>query len=105
VIIGGASLYGGRGNMFGTFVGTLIPVVLLQGFVILGVNPYLQNVAIGLVLLIAVAIEQRDRRKSRIRAETVTASSVTQTLESTDYEEIHEMPQPTQSLTTERNAL
>lgn len=76
VIIGGASLYGGRGNMLGTFIGTLIPVVLLQGFVILAVNPYLQNVAIGLVLLLAVAIEQRDRKKNRSRAEAQTASQL-----------------------------
>jgi ribose transport system permease protein len=74
VIIGGASLYGGKGNMLGTFIGTLIPVVLLQGFVILAVNPYLQNVAIGLVLLLAVGIDQRQRTRSRATAESQTAA-------------------------------
>jgi ribose transport system permease protein len=92
VIIGGASLYGGRGNMLGTFIGTLIPVVLLQGFVILAVNPYLQNVAIGLVLLLAVAIEQRDRKKSRSRAEAQTASHLTEESGASDSSDGPESP-------------
>jgi ribose transport system permease protein len=61
VIIGGTSLFGGRGTVGGTVVGTLIPVVLLQGLVIEGVNPYWQNIAIGAVLVIAVAIDQAQR--------------------------------------------
>jgi len=55
VIIGGASLFGGRGTILGTLIGTLVPVALLQGFIIQGVNPYWQNVAIGLILIAAVA--------------------------------------------------
>jgi ribose transport system permease protein len=61
VIIGGTSLFGGRGTIGGTVIGTLIPVVLLQGLVIEGVNPYWQNIAIGAVLVIAVAIDQAQR--------------------------------------------
>jgi ribose transport system permease protein len=73
VIIGGASLYGGRGTVFGTAVGTLIPIVLLQGFVILNVNPSWQNVAIGTVLVAAVAIDHYERTSRRARAETLAA--------------------------------
>lgn len=69
VIIGGASLYGGRGTVVGTSIGTVIPVVLLQGFVILNVNPSWQNVAIGAVLVAAVAFDQYDRTSRRARAE------------------------------------
>ena len=62
-------LYGGRGHVFGTVVGTLIPIVLLQGFVILNVNPSWQNVAIGAVLVAAVGFDQFDRTSRRARAE------------------------------------
>jgi ribose transport system permease protein len=63
VIIGGASLFGGRGTIAGTFVGTLVPVVLLQGLVIQAVNPYWQNIAIGSILVGAVAIDQFQRER------------------------------------------
>lgn len=75
VIIGGASLYGGKGTVFGSVIGTLIPVVLLQGFVIQNVSPYWQNVAIGTVLIAAVAFDQFDRTAQRARAETRTAET------------------------------
>lgn len=67
VIIGGASLFGGRGTVFGTLIGTLVPVVLLQGFVIQGVNPYWQNVAIGTILIAAVGLDRIDRSAVRLR--------------------------------------
>lgn len=73
VIIGGASLYGGKGTVFGSVIGTLIPVVLLQGFVIQNVSPYWQNVAIGTVLIAAVAFDQFDRTVQRAKAEARTA--------------------------------
>jgi ribose transport system permease protein len=63
VIIGGASLFGGRGTVWGTFVGTLVPVVLLQGLVIQNVNPYWQNIAIGSILVVAVGIDQFQRER------------------------------------------
>lgn len=57
VIIGGASLFGGRGTIFGTVLGSLVPIVLLQGFVIQGINPFWQSIAIGAILVFAVAID------------------------------------------------
>lgn len=62
VVIGGTSLWGGRGNMGGTVIGSLIPATLTSGFVILGLQPFWQNVSVGLVLLLAVTVDQYRRR-------------------------------------------
>jgi ribose transport system permease protein len=61
VVIGGTSLFGGVGTIFGTVVGLFIPAVLQNGFVIVGVQPFWQQVAVGFVLIIAVYIDQRRR--------------------------------------------
>jgi ribose transport system permease protein len=61
VVIGGTSLFGGTGWMLGTLIGVFIPVVLANGFIILGISPYWQYVAVGMVLIIAVTIDQRRR--------------------------------------------
>ena len=66
VVIGGTSLFGGRGRMSGTVIGALIPAVLLNGFIIMDVQPFWQNVAVGAVLLAAVYIDQERRRRARI---------------------------------------
>jgi len=63
VVIGGTSLWGGRGNMPGTVIGSLIPATLTSGFVIMGLQPFWQNVAVGCVLLTAVAIDQYRRER------------------------------------------
>jgi ribose transport system permease protein len=67
VVLGGASLFGGRGSMLGTVIGLAIPAVLLNGLVIIGLNQYWQDVAIGLVLAAAVYLDQF-RRRLRERA-------------------------------------
>ena len=61
VVIGGTSLFGGIGTIFGTVVGLFIPAVLQNGFVIVGVQPFWQQVAVGFVLVLAVYIDQRRR--------------------------------------------
>ena len=61
VVIGGTSIFGGEGSIFGTVVGLFIPAVLLSGFTILGVTPYWQTVAVGSVLIAAVYIDQSRR--------------------------------------------
>ncbi|RGE19174.1 ABC transporter permease [Leucobacter sp. wl10] len=58
VIIGGTSLYGGAGKMLGTIIGAFIPAVLKNGFIILGVSPFWQNVAVGGVLILAVYLDR-----------------------------------------------
>lgn len=61
VVIGGTSLFGGVGTIFGTVVGLFIPAVLQNGFVIVGVQPFWQQVAVGAVLVAAVYVDQRRR--------------------------------------------
>jgi ribose transport system permease protein len=67
VVIGGASLFGGRGSMLGTFIGVFIPVLLAAGLIIIGVNQYWQYILTGLVLGAAVYLDQI-RRRLRERA-------------------------------------
>jgi ribose transport system permease protein len=62
VVLGGASLFGGRGSMLGTFIGIFIPQVLNSGLEILQVNEYWQQVAVGIVLVAAVYLDQFRRR-------------------------------------------
>jgi ribose transport system permease protein len=62
VVLGGASLFGGRGSMLGTVIGLAIPAVLLSGLIIIGINEYWQDVAIGAVLAAAVYFDQFRRR-------------------------------------------
>jgi ribose transport system permease protein len=62
VVLGGASLFGGRGTLLGTVIGLAIPVVLASGLVIIGINQYWQDVVIGVVLAAAVYVDQFRRR-------------------------------------------
>ncbi|MFT4044590.1 MAG: ABC transporter permease [Gordonia sp. (in: high G+C Gram-positive bacteria)] len=61
VVIGGTSLSGGVARMVGTVIGVCIPATLQSGFVILGIQPFWQNVAMGVALVIVVGIDQRRR--------------------------------------------
>jgi simple sugar transport system permease protein len=56
VVIGGTSLAGGSGSMFGTFLGVLFIGLLGNGMTLMGVDPYWQEVARGLIVLFAVLI-------------------------------------------------
>ena len=62
VVLGGTSLFGGIGSIGGTVVGVFIPIILLNGFVILGIPPFWQTVATGAVLILAVWVDQLKRR-------------------------------------------
>ncbi|GLU89704.1 ABC transporter permease [Agromyces sp. NBRC 114283] len=62
-ILGGTSLFGGVGGIGGTIVGVLIPTVLKNGLIIVGLQPFWQGVAIGVVLIAAVFIDQLRRRR------------------------------------------
>lgn len=67
VVLGGTSLFGGAGAMLGTVVGALIPSVLNNGLVIVEVQPFWQQVAVGAILVAAVYFDQL-RRRLRQRA-------------------------------------
>jgi ribose transport system permease protein len=62
VVLGGTSLFGGIGTVLGTVAGVFIPAVLQNGFVILGVQPFWQSVAVGAFLVAAVYVDQLRRR-------------------------------------------
>jgi ribose transport system permease protein len=64
VVLGGTSLFGGVGSVFGSVIGVFIPAVLSKGFVIVGVQQFWQPVAISAVLVAAVWFDQV-RRRSR----------------------------------------
>lgn len=59
VALGGTSMNGGRGRVWGTFVGILIIAVLNNGLNILGVSSYYQDVVKGIVILIAVLSDRK----------------------------------------------
>lgn len=61
VVIGGASLFGGEGTVIGTIVGSLIVATIQFGLVILGVVPFWQFVAVGVVVIVAVIVDQFGR--------------------------------------------
>ncbi len=63
VVIGGTSLFGGRGSVMGTLVGTLIVAVLRNGLTQAGVDNLYQNIATGILVVAAVALDQVSRRR------------------------------------------
>jgi simple sugar transport system permease protein len=56
VIIGGTSLYGGRGSMVGTLLGVLFISTLSNGMILLGISPFAQDIVRGVVVLVAVLV-------------------------------------------------
>lgn len=58
VVIGGASLYGGRGSIIGTLIGVLIMVMIRNGLNLLGVSPFWQGSAIGTIIIAALLVER-----------------------------------------------
>ena len=62
VVIGGASLFGGSGTIAGTIIGALIIAVIQYGLVFLDVEPFWQFVAVGLVIIVSVLVDQSQRR-------------------------------------------
>lgn len=64
VVIGGASLSGGRGTVAGTIIGTLLINFLRNGLTLLGISPHIQFVVIGAIIIGAVAVDQAARAKA-----------------------------------------
>jgi ribose transport system permease protein len=58
VVIGGASLFGGRGSIIGTLIGVLIMVMIRNGLNLLGVSPFWQGSAIGSIIIVALLVER-----------------------------------------------
>lgn len=62
VVIGGTSLFGGRGSVVGTLIGALIVQTFNSGLALAGVDPNYQVLATGVLVILAVAIDQWIRR-------------------------------------------
>jgi len=65
VVIGGASLAGGRGTITGTIIGTLLISVLRNGCTLLGISTHIQLIVIGLIIILAVAVDQLAQTKTK----------------------------------------
>jgi ribose transport system permease protein len=63
-IVGGASLSGGEGTILGTILGVLIIGVMRNGLVLMGISPFVQELMIGLVIIVAVGIDKWTSRKA-----------------------------------------
>ena len=68
VVVGGTSLAGGQGKIFGTLVGALIIGVIRNGMNLTGVEAHMQSVVYGVVILIAVMVDQLKNRGAKTGA-------------------------------------
>lgn len=75
VFLGGAATTGGKGTVLGTFLAVIMVGVLNNGMNLLGFNTFIQRVALGLLLVAAVAVSQwRQARAERVRTKIVVES-------------------------------
>ncbi|HWT22481.1 MAG TPA: ABC transporter permease [Solirubrobacteraceae bacterium] len=65
VVLGGTSLFGGRGTVIGTLIGALIIGVLRNGLVLMGVASIYQVLITGILVILAVSVDQLARRRAR----------------------------------------
>ena len=63
-MIGGTSLFGGRGSIVGTLIGALVVGIFRNGLALAGVDVLWQEFTVGLLILVAVGIDQWIRRAS-----------------------------------------
>ncbi len=57
VLIGGTTIYGGKGSVFGSLLGILAMYLLLNGFSLLGLNPFLGVIILGIILIFVIGQE------------------------------------------------
>lgn len=67
VVVGGTALSGGRGSMLGTLLGVLVITLIGNGLVLLGINPFFQQVVRGLIIVIAVLANIQAIKRSLAR--------------------------------------
>jgi ribose transport system permease protein len=65
LLIGGVSLNGGEGSILGTFLGILLMALIANGLTLFAIDTNLQNVLIGLIMIISVAIDEANRRRQK----------------------------------------
>ncbi|HKQ50797.1 MAG TPA: ABC transporter permease [Pyrinomonadaceae bacterium] len=67
VVVGGTSLNGGRGSVIATFWGAVFIGVLNNGLNLAGIDPYMQKIALGVVILLAVLADQLNKSQGAIK--------------------------------------
>lgn len=67
VVVGGTSLMGGRGSVIGTFWGAVFIGILNNGLNLAGIDPYIQKIALGVVILLAVLADQINKSPGGIK--------------------------------------
>ncbi|GHI03563.1 ABC transporter permease [Streptomyces cellostaticus] len=65
VVLGGTSLFGGRGSVLGTFIGVLIVGVFRNGLQLMGVASIYQTLITGVLVILAVTVDQISRKRAR----------------------------------------
>jgi ribose transport system permease protein len=63
VVVGGTSLSGGEGKIFGTLIGAFIIAVIQNGMNLMNIESYTQKVILGMVILIAVLLDKLKQKK------------------------------------------
>ncbi|VBB06593.1 abc transporter permease [Lucifera butyrica] len=66
VVIGGANVLGGSGSLTGTLIGVFILGVLQNGMILMHIEPYWQNVVMGLVIIMAVTLDVMNNRQNEL---------------------------------------
>lgn len=62
-VVGGTSMSGGRGKVFGTIVGVLLLTVLTNGMTLVGINTYWQQVLKGVIIVVSVLADTRSKNR------------------------------------------
>lgn len=65
MVLGGTSLSGGQGSVIGTILGAFVIGFLNDGLVLINVSSFWQQVVIGIVIVLAVIVDQAQRRLSQ----------------------------------------
>jgi fructose transport system permease protein len=65
VVLGGTSLFGGRGSVIGTLIGALIVGVIRNGLQLIGVSSVYQTLITGILVILAVSVDQISRRRTQ----------------------------------------